>query len=162
LIIFEWDYFLVPLFAFAVSGASTTLICLKTLCSKFSTGVQSEIESGITLSGDYVHTLCLFEPRAPNINPQIQNICNTPYPGSTPFSPLCVRGVSRRLAQALVNAGFPANRLEQINMIGTMNRPLFDSWTTQLKYHRRNMLFMPAMFWQARAHGAVSQLHLIV
>jgi hypothetical protein len=72
--------------------------------------------------------------RAPNINPQIQNICNTPYPGSTPFSPLCVRGVSRRLAQALVNAGFPANRLEQINMIGTMNRPLFDSWTTQLKY----------------------------
>jgi hypothetical protein len=77
-----------------------------------------------------------------NINPQIQNVCNPLFPGSTPTSPLCPRGaISRRLDRAFLNAGLPANRLEQINMIGTTNRSLFDSWTTQLKYRRRGILF---------------------
>lgn len=109
---------------------------------KFSIGVQTEIGRGITLSSDYVHTLGLFEPRVQNINPRIESICNPLYPTATPASPLCVRGVSsRRLDRAFVNAGLPANRLEQINMIGTTNRSLFDSWTTQLKYRRRGILF---------------------
>lgn len=109
---------------------------------KFSIGVQTEIGRGITLSSDYVHTLGLFEPRVQNINPQIQNVCNPLFPGSTPTSSLCPRGaISRRLDRAFLNAGLPANRLEQINMIGTTNRSLFDSWTTQLKYHRGGILF---------------------
>jgi hypothetical protein len=37
------------------------------------------------------------------------------------------------LDRAFVDAGLPANRLEQINMIGTTNRSLFDSWTTELR-----------------------------
>jgi hypothetical protein len=109
---------------------------------KFSFGFQRELGRGITLSSDYVHTLGLFEPRVQNINPRIANICDPLFPGSNPSSPLCVRGVnSRRLDRAFVNAGLPANRLEQINMIGTTNRSLFDSWTTQLKYRRKNILF---------------------
>lgn len=109
---------------------------------KFSIGFQTDLGRGMTLSSDYVHTLGLFEPRVQNINPQIRNICDANFPGSTPTSPLCVRGVnSRRFDRAFVNAGLPANRLEQINMIGTTNRSLFDSWTTQLKYRRPGMLF---------------------
>jgi hypothetical protein len=109
---------------------------------KFSIGVQTEIRRGVTLSSDYVHTLGLFEPRVQNINPRIANVCDPNFPGSTPSSPLCVRGAnSRRLDRAFVNAGLPPNRLEQINMIGTTNRSLFDSWTTQLKYRRRGILF---------------------
>ncbi len=109
---------------------------------KFSIGFQTELGRGITLQSDYVHTLGLFEPRVQNINPQIRTICDAAFPGSTPTSPLCVRGAnSRRLDRAFVNAGLPANRLEQINMIGTTNRSFYDSWTTQLKYRRRNASF---------------------
>jgi hypothetical protein len=114
---------------------------------KWSFGVQTELWRGVTLSSDYVHTLGLFEPRVQNINPRIANICDSNFPGSTPTSTLCVRGAnSRRLDRAFVNAGLQlptatVARLEQINMIGTTNRSLFDSWTTQLKYRRRNMLF---------------------
>lgn len=109
---------------------------------KFSLGFQTELMRGLTLSSDYVHTLGLFEPRVQNINPQIRTVCDPNFPGSTPASPLCVRGAnSRRLDRAFVNAGLPANRLEQINMIGTTNRSLFDSWTTQLKLRRRTILF---------------------
>ena len=108
---------------------------------KFSIGVQTDLGRGMTLSSDYVHTLGLFEPRVQNINPQIRSVCDANFPGSTPASPLCVRGASsRRFDRAFVNAGLPANRLEQINMIGTTNRSLFDSWTTQLKYRRPNIL----------------------
>ncbi|MDQ3799526.1 MAG: hypothetical protein M3384_08755, partial [Acidobacteriota bacterium] len=108
---------------------------------KFSLGFQTELRQGLTISSDYVHTIGLFEPRVQNINPQIRTVCDPNFPGATPASPLCVRGASsRRLDRAFVNAGLPANRLEQINMIGTTNRSLFDSWTTQLKYRSRRVL----------------------
>jgi hypothetical protein len=107
---------------------------------KFSIGFQRELMRNLTLSSDFVHTLGIHEPRVQNINPRIQNICDPSFPGSTPTSVLCVRGVnSRRLDRAFVNAGLPANRLEQINMIGTTNRSLFDSWTTTIRYRNRKM-----------------------
>ena len=111
---------------------------------KFTIGFQHELNSRWSISSDYVHTLGLFEPRVQNINPRIENICNPLYPGSTPTSPLCVRGVSsRRLDAAFVAAGFPITggraRIEQINMIGTTNRSLFDSLATTLKYRTPKM-----------------------
>ncbi|HLM02569.1 MAG TPA: TonB-dependent receptor, partial [Pyrinomonadaceae bacterium] len=111
---------------------------------KFSFGFQTELMRGLTLSSDYVHTLGLFEPRVQNINPQIRTVCDPNFlpAGQTPNAVLCPRGASsRRLDRAFLNAGLPANRLEQINMIGTTNRSLFDSWTTQLKLRRRSILF---------------------
>lgn len=109
---------------------------------KFSVGFQTTLGGNFTLSSDYVHTLGLHESRVQVINPRIENICNPLYPGSTPASPLCPRGVnSRVLDRAFVDAGLPANRIEQINMIGTTNRSLFDSWTTTLRARRRNVLF---------------------
>ncbi|MDQ3750514.1 MAG: TonB-dependent receptor [Acidobacteriota bacterium] len=113
---------------------------------KFSFGFQHELTRNLTISSDYVHTLGIHEPRVQNINPLIQNICDPTFPGSTPTSPLCVRGASsRRLDRAFVNSGFPVTggrtRIEQINMIGTTNRSLFDSLTTTLKYRSRRMLF---------------------
>jgi hypothetical protein len=109
---------------------------------KFSLGIETRVGDSMTLSSDYVHTLGLNEPRVQVINPQIQNICNPLYPNSTPASPLCVRGDNSRLFdRAFVDAGLPANRIEQINMIGTTNRSLFDSWSTTLKYRSRKHLF---------------------
>jgi hypothetical protein len=112
---------------------------------KFSLGFQHEINSKMSVSSDYVHTLGLNEGRVQVINPRIENICNPAYPGSTPSSPLCVRGVnSRLLDSAFVAAGFPITggraRVEQINMIGTTNRSLFDSWTTTFKYRTNKWL----------------------
>ncbi len=105
---------------------------------KFSLGVETKLGKGMTIASDYVHTLGLNEPRVQVINPRIGNICNALYPGSTPTSPLCVRGVSSRLFDSsFVAAGLPANRIEQINMIGTTNRSLFDSWATTLKWRTR-------------------------
>jgi hypothetical protein len=105
---------------------------------KFSIGVQKSLGSRFVLSSDYVHTLGLREPRFQVINPRIRNICDPAFPDATPGSPLCVRGAtSRLLDSAFVDAGFPITggvaRLEQINMFGTTNRSLFDSWTTQLR-----------------------------
>jgi hypothetical protein len=101
---------------------------------KFSIGVQKSIGSSLVLSSDYVHTLGLHEPRYQVINPRIRHICDPAFPGSTPGSGECVRGANTRLLdRAFVNAGLPANRIEQINMFGTTNRSLFDSWTTQLR-----------------------------
>lgn len=114
---------------------------------KFSFGVETKIGEDMTLASDYVHTLGLNESRVQVINPRIENICNPLYPGSNPASPLCVRGVnSRLLDRAFVDAGFPINaagqaRVEQINMIGTTNRSLFDSWTTTFKWRTRKHLF---------------------
>ena len=109
---------------------------------KFSLGFETQLSNDMTLSSDYVHTLGLNEPRVQVINPRIENICNSAYPGSTPASPLCVRGVNSRVFdRAFVDAGLPANRIEQINMIGTTNRSLFDSWTTTLKWRTRKHLF---------------------
>ena len=113
---------------------------------KFSIGVETKLGRNTTISSDYVHTLGLNEPRVQVINPQIRNICDSAYPGSTPTSALCVRGASSRLFdRAFVDAGFPITggraRIEQINMIGTTNRSLFDSWTTTLRHRTRKMLF---------------------
>jgi len=109
---------------------------------KFTIGFETKLGDDYTISSDYVHTLGVQEPRVQVINPRIENICNSLYPGSTPTSPLCVRGVnSRRFDRAFVDAGLPANRIEQINMIGTTNRSLFDSWTTTIRARKRNMLF---------------------
>jgi hypothetical protein len=105
---------------------------------KFSIGFQKSLGSGFVLSSDYVHTLGLNEPRVQNINPLIANVCDPSFQGATPASPLCVRGVSSRLLdRAFVDAGFPIvgpnARINQINMVGTTNRSIFDSWTTQLR-----------------------------
>ncbi len=113
---------------------------------KFSLGFQKSIGTGWSLSSDFVHTLGLHEPRVQVINPQIRQICDANFPGSTPTSPLCARGASSRLLdRAFVDAGFPiqgANaRINQINMIGTTNRSLFDSWTTQLRGRFRKATF---------------------
>jgi hypothetical protein len=109
---------------------------------KFSIGFQKTIGQNFVLSSDYVHTLGLHEPRVHVINPRIRHICDPTFPGSTPNAADCVRGAnSRVLDRAFVNAGLPANRLEQINMIGTTNRSLFDSWTTQFRGRIRRMNF---------------------
>ena len=109
---------------------------------KISIGFERKLNESITLSSDYVHTLGIHEPRVQVINPRIENICNPAFPGSTPASPLCVRGVNSRVFdRAFVDAGLPANRIEQINMIGTTNRSLFDSWTTTLRWRTRKYLF---------------------
>ncbi len=108
---------------------------------KFSIGFETQLSDAMTLSSDYVHTLGLNEPRVQVINPRIENICNPAYPGSTPGSSLCVRGINSRVFdRAFVDAGFPANRIEQINMIGTTNRSLFDSWTSTLKWRTKDYL----------------------
>jgi Carboxypeptidase regulatory-like domain/TonB dependent receptor len=113
---------------------------------KFSLGFQKSIGTGWSLSSDFVHTLGLHEPRVQVINPQIRRVCDANFAGSTPTSPLCVRGgASRLFDRAFVDAGFPiqgANaRINQINMIGTTNRSLFDSWTTQLRGRFRKTMF---------------------
>jgi len=121
---------------------------------KFSLGFQKSIGAGFVLSSDYVHTLGLHESRVQVINPQIRSVCDPNFPGSTPTSPQCVRGAATRLLdRAFVDAGFPIvvapgapitsgnARINQINMIGTTNRSLFDSWTTQLRGRFRRTTF---------------------
>lgn len=117
---------------------------------KFTIGFQKSLGAGMVLSSDFVHTLGLHEPRVQVINPLIGQTCDPAFPGSTPTSPLCVRGAATRLFdRAFVDAGFPIRtisnrptaRVEQINMIGTTNRSLFDSWTTQLRGRLRKTTF---------------------
>ena len=109
---------------------------------KFSLGFETQLGTGMTLSSDYVHTLGLHEPRVQVINPQIQQFCNPAYPGAAPNPTLCPRGVNTRVFdRAFLNAGLPANRLEQINMIGTTNRSLYDGWTTTLRARKRRAIY---------------------
>ena len=101
---------------------------------KWSIGFQKAIGDNWSVSSDFVHTLGIHEPRFQNINPRIESVCNPAYPGSTPTSSRCQRGInSRYFDEAFVQAGMPANRVEQINMFTGTNRSLFDSWTTTLK-----------------------------
>ncbi len=122
---------------------------------KFSLGFETQLNENMTFSSDFVHTLGLHEPRVQVINPRIENVCNALYPGSNPASPLCVRGInSRLLDSAFVAAGFPANRIEQINMIGTTNRSLFDSWASTLRYRtRRSLLSASYVLASSRSWG---------
>ena len=130
---------------------------------KLSLGFETQLGRNTTLSSDYVHTLGLHESRVQVINPRIRQICDSTFPGSNPASLLCVRGNNSRLLDlAFLNGGFPVRdsrninniltpytddarrfgivRIEQINMIGTTNRSLFDSWTTTLRHRTRRML----------------------
>jgi hypothetical protein len=107
---------------------------------KFSIGFETQLGDKYTLSSDYVHTLGLHENRVQNINPQIRPICDPTFPGSTPTSPVCVRGASTRYFDfAFEQAGLGAGRLEQINMFTATNRSFYDSWTTTLRRRTRKM-----------------------
>jgi hypothetical protein len=122
---------------------------------KFSLGFQKALGDRWSLSSDFVHTLGIHEPRFLNINPRIEQVCNPAYPGSTPTSSRCRRGVnSRYFDDAFVRAGLPANRLEQINMFAGNNRSLFDSWTTTLKGRfGRNTATMSYVLASSRSWG---------
>ena len=101
---------------------------------KISIGFEKVLRERWVLSSDYVHTEGRNEPRVQVINPQIRSVCDPAFPGSTPTSPRCVAGATTRyFDQAFVAAGLGANRLGQINMIGTTNSSRFDSWTTTLR-----------------------------
>ena len=109
---------------------------------KFSIGVETQLGRKYTLSSDYVHTIGLHENRVININPLIRSVCDPDFPGSTPASPVCVRGANTRYFDfAFVQAGLGAGRLGQTNMFSSTNRSLFDSWTTTLKRRARGSLF---------------------
>ena len=109
---------------------------------KWSIGLETKIGDNYVLSSDYVHTLGTHENRVLNINPRIRTICDAGFPGSTPASPLCVRGADTRFFdQAFVDAGLGAGRLEQINMFTANNRSRFDSWVTTLRRRTQRMLF---------------------
>ena len=111
---------------------------------KFSLGFQHELNPNLTISTDYVHTLGIHEPRYTNINPLIRTVCDPLYGGNAADA-RCPRGTaSRYFDRAFVNAGLPANRLNQINMFSTTNRSLFDSLTTTLKYRSRKFLLNAA------------------
>jgi hypothetical protein len=108
---------------------------------KLSIGFQRALGTTWSLASDYVHTRGTNEPRYQVINPRIEKVCNPAYPGSTPADPRCVRGVnSRYFDRAFVNAGMPANRLEQINMFATNNESRFDSLTTTVRGRFRNSM----------------------
>jgi len=108
---------------------------------KWSLGVETKLGRNYVLSSDYVHTLGLHENRVVNINPRIRSICDAGFPGSTPASPLCVRGSSTRFFDAaFVAAGLGAGRLEQINMFTATNRSRYDSWVTTLRRRTRRTL----------------------
>lgn len=109
---------------------------------KWSIGVETKLGENYVLSSDYVHTLGLHENRVQNVNPVIRSVCDPAFPGSTPASPLCVRGASTRyFDKAFVDAGLGANRLSQINMFGSTNRSLYDSWATTLRRRTAHAFF---------------------
>lgn len=109
---------------------------------KWSLGVETKLGHNFVLSSDFVHTLGLHENRVQNINPRIRSICDPSFPGSSPASPLCVRGSNTRFFdKAFVDAGLGAGRLEQINMFTSTNRSRYDSWVSTLRYRKPNRLF---------------------
>lgn len=107
---------------------------------QMSIGWAWQFHPDYALSVDYYHVLGTHEPRVININPRIKELCDPAYPTAVPGDPRCVRGASTRYFDAAFAAAAPfdpsgagAGRLEQINMIGTNNRSLFDSVNFQLK-----------------------------
>lgn len=93
-----------------------------------------------SFSADYYHVLAIREPRVQNINPQIRQICDPTFPGSTSADARCVAGATTRFLDAAFEAaGFGAGRLSEIRMIGTTNRSRFDSFNFVLrKRYSRN------------------------
>ena len=122
---------------------------------KFSIGYQRAVRGTWTVSADYVHTRGYNEGRVQVINPQIRSVCDPTFPGSTPSDPRCVAGASTRYFDAaFVRAGLGANRLSQINMIGTTNESRFDSLTATLKGRlRRGMVSISYVLANSRAWG---------
>jgi hypothetical protein len=101
---------------------------------KFSVGFERLLTGTWVVSSDYVHTRGYDEGRVQVINPQIRSVCDPAFAGSTPSDPRCVSGASTRYFDAaFVRAGLGANRLGQINMIGSTNESRYDSWTTTLR-----------------------------
>ena len=101
---------------------------------KLSIGFERALGGSWVVASDYVHTRGYDEGRVQVINPQIRDICDPTFPGSTPTSSRCVAGATTRyFDEAFVRAGLGGNRLGQINMIGTTNESRFDSWTTTLR-----------------------------
>lgn len=117
---------------------------------KFQLGFQHEINSKMSISSDFVHTLGLHEARYLNINPQIRRTCDPAFTGSLPntdptYATVCPRAAATRyLDQAFIASGFPliagVPRLNQINMFSTNNRSRFDSWATTFKYRTQKVL----------------------
>jgi len=124
---------------------------------KVSIGFETVFHDNWTFASDYVHTEGRNEPRVMNINPQIRSVCDAAFPGANPADPRCVRSnraSGRYFDAAFVAAGMPANRLEQINMIGTTNSSKFDSWTTTVKHRRTwGALSMSYVLANSRAWG---------
>jgi hypothetical protein len=105
---------------------------------KWSIGVETKLGQNYVLSSDYVHTLGLHENRVQNVNPQIKLIC----PAGSAITATCPRGGSTRYFDAaFVAAGLGAGRLEQINMFGSTNRSLYDSWATTLRRRTAHAFF---------------------
>ena len=146
------DYTVLPAGSF---GRINDVEATEPYVQKVSMGFQQAIGSTWSLASDYVFTRGENEPRFQVINPRIEKVCNAAYPGSTPADPRCVRGVnSRYFDRAFVNAGMPANRLEQINMFTTTNSSKFDSWTTTLRGRLRNsMVSLSYVLASSRAWG---------
>lgn len=125
------DYSILPTGAF---GRINDPEAEEPFVQKGSIGFQHALNAFWTVSSDYVYTRGDREPRFQVINPRIENVCNPAYPGSTPGSSRCQRGVnSRYFDEAFVRAGLPANRLEQINMFTTTNESRFHGLTTTLR-----------------------------
>ncbi|HEX3281606.1 MAG TPA: TonB-dependent receptor [Pyrinomonadaceae bacterium] len=105
---------------------------------KWSIGVETKLGENYVLSSDYVHTLGLHENRVQNVNPRIRGIC----PTGSAISATCPRGGNTRYFDAaFVAAGLGAGRLEQINMFGSTNRSLYDSWATTLRRRTTHAFF---------------------
>ena len=101
---------------------------------KFSVGFERALRGSWVLSSDYVHTRGYNEGRVQVVNPQIRDVCDPAFPGSTPTDARCVAGASTRYFDAaFVRAGLGAGRLGQINMIGTTNESRYDSWATTVR-----------------------------
>jgi hypothetical protein len=125
------DYTLLPAGAF---GRINDPEAREPFVQKASIGFQHALGDAWSVTSDYVYTRGDHEPRYQVINPRIEQVCNPAYPGSTPGSARCPRGVnSRYFDQAFVAAGMPANRLEQINMFATTNESRFHGWTTTVR-----------------------------
>jgi hypothetical protein len=122
---------------------------------KVSIGYQRTFQQNWTLSTDYVHTEGRDEPRVQVINPQIRAVCDPAFAGSTPTDARCVNGATTRFFDAaFVRADLGANRLGQVNMIGSTNESKFDSWTTTVKGRwRRSLVSLSYVLANSRAWG---------